>query len=388
MTCNCWQTADAQTRRTSVRQHSSTAQNRKALNRSQSQQNTANVSKKTALTAGYEIKALKRVCVSNKYIVYLENNKNNAIVGIERSTGNVKTIVPGIANIYEDARPYFYEVWVSGNRIFAEVSLSRYSHEAGKVEYWEYDLETGKLNTIHKDWYNFLEANKDYILVINQKTRLAELWDSNQMKCVGKYENDDFRFEGYGLKLFISSDGKIWRWHYGLAQLLPRGGEKTYGLDTEYMQRNNVDKIGKIRQRGDLLYVAAKRRIYVTNLLQPGEWKEFAKVPATEDNVFHTYIVDSKGNLWTQGDESKGDTERYIELYKAGDFDNPIPMGTSFKTGLSQYFWTDISLSGIEMDDDDNMIRIEDSRRLYIYNRNGVVGYTNGVGKITTINKY
>ena len=73
--------------------------------------------------ACYETKA-KSIAMGNKYIYYLEPGENNAVIGINRETGEKETIIPGIAGIYEGARPRIYKVFARGNRLFFYIYMT------------------------------------------------------------------------------------------------------------------------------------------------------------------------------------------------------------------------------------------------------------------------
>ena len=149
--------------------------------------------------------------------------------------------------------------------------------------------------------------------------------------------------------------------------------------------KNKVNEINHVAKKGDSLYVSAKRRIYLMNMLQPGKWVEYAKVPLTEDNYFKTFVPDSKGNLLTSGDSFYNKSNSCIEYYAVGAFDTPKPMGNYIKTGLTEWGYTEISVEGAMTDDSDNFLKLEDSCRLYIYNPNGVKGYAKARGKIVKL---
>ena len=90
---------------------------------------------------------VKSYAIGNKYIYYVENNNNNAIIGINRQTGERETIVPGIAGIYEGARMRIQEVHASGDKLFL-IAIDR------KKEYhvYLYDGKSFETSTYLKDW--------------------------------------------------------------------------------------------------------------------------------------------------------------------------------------------------------------------------------------------
>lgn len=117
-----------------------------------------------------------------------------------------------------------------------------------------------------------------------------------------------------------------------------------------------------------------------SKLISYEENKEYAKMPPTINNTFDWFCADANGNLLTRGDSNDNNNTLY---WKVGSFDSPQPIGRDIETGFTDWGYTKIweNLNNNFMDADGNFISHKGSN-IYIYNPNGVVGYTNVVGKI------
>lgn len=371
------QQAEAQTRK-----RTTTAKN--AVRRTQTAvtsrtNNTASTPKATINTiAAYYFKP-KKVYVGKDYIFYLEDGKNNAVMGIDQNTGETVTFVPGIANVYEEARPAYNDLQAGGNYLFCGLGYDNNS------EYHVYDVATKELKTVMKDWMNIDAINDRHALVWTKKGH-KELWDITQLKRITAFPRDVNWGSSFKQKFYIASDGAIWFQFQGINRIDKSGRATVYSLANEaYMVKNNVKEINHVAKHGDSLYVSAKRRIYLMNMLQPGKWEEYAKVPLTEDNFFNTFVPDSKGNLLTSGDSFHNRSNNCIEYYRVGAFDTPKPMGYYITTGLTEWGYKEIGIGGMLTDKNDNYIKLEDSCRLFIYNPNGVKGYAKAKGKVVKL---
>lgn len=372
------QPAEAQTRKRTTSTGKSTVRRTQNMATVRSG-STAAAQKATVNTiAAYYFKP-KKVYVASDYIFYLEDGKNNAVIGIDRNSGETVTFVPGIANVYEEARPAFNDLQAGGNYLFCGMGYDDQS------QYQVYDIATKQLKTTMKDWVQIEAANNRHLFVLTKKgTR--ELWDVSELKRICSYPRDFQWGSNYKQKYYIASDGAIWFQYQGINRIDKNGRRTVYDLSKEdYIVKNKVNEINHVAKKGDSLYVSAKRRIYLMNMLQPGKWVEYAKVPLTEDNYFKTFVPDSKGNLLTSGDSFYNKSNSCIEYYAVGAFDTPKPMGNYIKTGLTEWGYTEISVEGAMTDDSDNFLKLEDSCRLYIYNPNGVKGYAKARGKIVKL---
>lgn len=328
--------------------------------------------------AAYSFKP-KNVFVGKNYIFYIEDSRNNAVMGIDQATGEVVEFVQGIATVYEEVRPTYSYIQAGGNYLFCG-----YGTDSRSV-YHVYDITTKKLIKVIEDWLNIDAINDKYALIW-PKRGSKELWDMTELKRITTYSNDIKWGSDYKQKFFLASDGAVWfKWGevYRVAQ---NGKVSMYDLSKEeYVIKNNVKNIGYTTKKGDSLYVAAHRRIYRMNMLEPGRWTEYAKVPLSEDNTFNTFLPDSRGNLLTSGDTFYNKTDRCVERYVVGNFDNPVPMGHYIDTGLTDWGYKSIGIGGALTDNQDNVIVLIDSNKLFIYNPDGVVGYTKAIGKIVKL---
>lgn len=330
----------------------------------------------------------KAYSIGNKYIYYVEDNNNNAVIGINRITGERETIVPGIAGIYEGARMQIKEVHASGDQLFL-VAMDR------KKEYYVYlfDGKSFETSTYLKDWGYIIKCSNKAAFIINQK-ETYELWDTKTMEKVASYGLPKGLSDWYQHpKVYISSDNTIWftgsDWNHSYGASLKRidtkGSRTEYDLSKEpYSVKNDLNgSFGQIYLVGDSIYVPYARRVYRMNALHPGQWEEYAKVPVNENKKFELVWADSKGNFLTKGSAF---ADYNIEYYRAEALDSPKALGRdSFKSGLPEDFstWSYQSVypGNCLVDSSDNFIMRGDNT-IYIFNPNGIVGYSKAIGKI------
>ena len=112
----------------------------------------------------------------------------------------------------------------------------------------------------------------------------------------------------------------------------------------------------------------------------PTGWEEYAKIPPTENKNFSNFAVDNQGNIFTCGFMC---SEPYnYEYYAAGHFDSPVPLGRKLSTGISSWATADIETDNFGSDGD-NFIALDSyGPTLFIYNPNGLVGYTEAKDKV------
>lgn len=333
-------------------------------------------------------KDIRSVRVTNDFIYYVETNDNNAVMAIDRKTGDLKTIIPGIAGIYEGARPRIYSVIVCGERLFFQLlNTHGQSNECGGV--YVYDGKSVETSSYLKTG-TIIDGNDNYLLTIDcGDWWKVTIWDVKTLKVIKRIEYGEITIPNKQNQGFVALDGSIWCNSAGVSQHPLNGKEKSYSIEREpYVVQETkrgtyggeVLHIEKFVQAGDYVYGSCKRRIYRMNLLSPGNWEEYAKMPATIDNRFEWFCADANGNLLTRGVSSDNNNTLY---WKVGSFESPQPIGKDIETGFNDWGYTKIweNLCKNYMDADGNLISHNGSD-LYIYNPNGIVGYTNTVGKI------
>ncbi len=339
--------------------------------------------------ACYETKA-KSIAMGNKYIYYLEPGENNAVIGINRETGEKETIIPGIAGIYEGARPRIYKVFASGNRLFFYIYTK---DDFDKV--YLYDGKSVETSSRLDSWGKIVETTDKRAVIVSTEYQY-ELWDTENMRRIANYggkkwEKAKHMPEWYDNPYFIiAPDDAIWRdgsdmYGYGLFRFDKDGKYRAFGLSKEeYVVKNNLNSsLGHMKASGDFLYICKNRRVYRMNMVTQSPWEEYAKIPVNENKTFHRIYPDSKGNFMTRGESS---ASYNIEYYKANALDAPIALGESnFKSGLDVWDRTAIWWSlcpQIMVDSYDNFLFFNDEGVLYVYNPNGVVGYTKAIGQV------
>ncbi len=372
------QQADAQKRKTTTRRttttHKTTVRRTTTL-----QKPAAPVQKFIKEVAFYDVKAKSGcIAVDKDYLYYVENSNNNAVIGIDRKTGELKTIINGIANVYEGRRPYINGIAMAGGRMMLK-------YDQSNPYIWKITGDNNKWIT--KEWERVEATNEKYAVIVLQSED-KELWDMEAMKFIARPGLP----LGMETRYIIDSNGCVW-WKvsgsysardFGVNCFNPGTGKKVfYSLSKEsYVASEGIYSINWIRQSGDSLYVACKRRIYRMNMLQPGKWEEYAKVPPTVGNVFERFWVTSKGNLLTYSDTN---SQRNVEFYRVGSFDNPQVLGRkAIETGMNQFGYDEIwpSHNVVLVDADDNFIVLDSGGTINIYNPDGVVGYEKARGRI------
>ena len=343
----------------------------------------------------YEVRA-KSVFVGQDYIYYVEDNNNNAVMGIDRKTGDVKTIVPGIANVYEGARPTIRYCMEFGGKLILETQKNGKS--AGVYVYDGGSLQSSLL--IEKS-LEIIDCNKKYMLVKCEKGFDAEgvVMDIN-MQVKVRYNMNMHRGSYH-----VDDNGAVWCWNaYGLAisngrNLLQYVGRQSFDYDltripyvAQAYQDNEYDtNIECATLKDGYIYVAIARRLYRRDIKGEQAWEEVLKVPATENNKFRRFIIDPKGNILTQGDVS----ENYnTQLWMASDYSSPQNLGEYFtyKTskvmgGYDKIWWS--LLYGLS-DADGNFVFHDKGTyitSIFVYNPKGLVGYSNTKGKVIDLNK-
>lgn len=330
-------------------------------------------------TAKYELSA-KYVHVSDDVIYYVEKGDNNAVMAINRQSGEVTTVIPGIAGIYEGARQRIYSVGTcSGKLLFLNDKGGVYIYDGKSVETSKYLSHS----------YNFHMAGRHHALIETDKeTDQLWLWDIDNMKVIAKFPRlrpfDDYL--DY-TPVAIDDAGNIWvRRGFVFMRITPSGEKSYYDLSTENYVKNEReshtrfnDKV--VKKSGDYLYYAYGRRIYRINMSAPAGWEEYAKIPPTEDKMFDNYAVDRQGNILTCGN-GMGRQSYEIEYYAVGAFDSPKALGTQIPTGIGDgKIW--MTLCKVSADNDGNFVLMsEDGMAIYLYNPNGLVGYNKARGTI------
>lgn len=336
-------------------------------------------------------KDIRSVRVTKDYIYYVESNDNNAVMAIDRKTGDLKTIIPGIAGIYEGARPRIYSIFVCGGRLlFQLINPHGLSYECGGV--YVYDGKSVETSQYLKTG-TIIDGNDNYLLTIDCGDWTQDvLWETKSLKPIKRMDHNSILIPDKGNLGFIASNGSVWGKSGGVMCYALNGNRTNYTLDKEAyviqeMRRGTyggqVLDAERIQQAGDYIYASCKRRIYRMNLLSPGRWEEYIKMPSTINNTFDWFCADANGNILTRGDSHDNNNTLY---WKVGSFDSPQPIGRDIETGFTDWGYTKIweNLNMNFMDADGNFISHSGSS-IYIYNPNGVIGYTNVVGKIVKL---
>ena len=323
-------------------------------------------------------------CIDSKYIYFVEKKPNNAVMKIDRQTGEVSTLLPGIANVYEGRRDIINKISIAGGKFI--------------FKYGDYPYKVGILanNKYYGSdkWEEVYRTNGDFALIKTHSSSM-ELYDVKNMKSVLV----DITRNGIGME--IGSDGSVWypvrEWVNGKDLFgvirLDKAGKKTFFdltrqsyIVSEGTEDNGWHKvsINYFTSRGDYLYVSCKRRIYRMNMLQPSAWEEYTKIPPTIDSQFYEFWPNWKGDILNN---DNGFTRCYY-FYRVGAFNNPqcLSEGRYIKSGLSKFGWTEIwpSLYKVCVDVDNNYI-MSGGGSITIYNPDGVIGYSKARSKVIDV---
>ena len=339
---------------------------------------------KSAAYGSYNDSALKKraFTVGKEYIYFVEMNKNNALRSINRKTGEVGTVIPGIANVYEDARPRIDGVHECGGRLL-------FSLEKGGVCVW--DGKSVETSPVIKNSWDFKAVGEKHVLLETHSGNLTffALWDIEQLRLAGVYKLEVFHDHK---EVFIAADGTIWMYDrdvntfgdFGVTKVTTDGNSTFFDVSQdEYIVKNrkqpNFER-GRLSEYGGYLYFPCTRRVYRIKMEGTPEWEVFAKTPATQPRPFSSWIaVNSKGDMLT----FLRPFPYQAQSWKAGEFDFPKDVGQTIPTGLSQRYYEGIgNESFVFVDDSDNLIVVTDNSKIFIYNPSGVVGFEKARGTV------
>lgn len=342
---------------------------------------------KAAAYGGYNDNALKKraFAVGKEYIYFVEMNKNNALRSINRNTGEVGTVIPGIANVYEDARPRIDGVHECGGRLL-------FSLEKGGVCVW--DGKSVETSPVIKDSWDFKAVGDRYVLLETRSglKSFYALWDIEQLRPAGVFKQEVFHDRK---EVFIACDGTVWMYDcdvntfgdFGVTKVTPDGNSSFIDVSQdEYIVKNRTQpnfERGRLSEYGGYLYFPCTRRVYRIKMEGTPEWEVFAKTPATQPRPFSSWIaVNSNGDMFT----FLRPFPYLAQSWKSGEFDSPRDIGQTIPTGLSQRYYDGIgNESFVFVDDSDNLIVVTDNSKIFIYNPNGVVGFEKAKGTVVKL---
>ena len=328
--------------------------------------------------AVYEVRA-RKIFPFVDNILYVEDTNDNPLVLISGENGKAIDWIKGIAKVYENARPILTNVWAFNNWIVLQANQNWLL--------WDGKTPVEDCRAL-ESWDEIKGGNDRYVFVVNKEAGY-ELWDMDNLQCLYRWgRNGNMPDYVSSIPLTITSDLRVWYdkssdVNYGPVYLNPQEGRfYNYPLSNEdYIKKNDIKHINKIRFYGDYIYVACARRIYRMNMMSPGKWEEFLRIPIDVNNSVDDFCMTPNGNVLVIGPR--------VELYRSGAFDTPQVLGYNEKleTGLSDYshktIW--LNLSKIQSDSKGNFV-IKENNCIYIYNPDGIVGYTETYGKVTKFN--
>lgn len=336
----------------------------------------------------------RAIYVTGDTIFYVEKGDNNAVMAIDRQTGEKSVVFPGIAGIYEGARPRIKKFYkVADDKIFTrEGSLGVYLWDGKSVTTSpHFDKATDIIQTCGD--YALLETGDGYGY---------DLWNVRKREKVWHHSG-----EGVGGQLLLVQNGTCWYYafDYGDDPFHPvyKFGAVRIGLDGKktfycksmmsqpYVQENNIKGMtesasAQLTKSGDYIYLPVYRRVYrldTTN--EDALWEEFAKVPANQAGNFGKLCINSKGDMLARRPGTNNKQEE-TQLYRAGHFDQPVNLGDEITTGItSPYGYNRLYVASCAWltDAADNFIWLyRDGNEFYIYNPDGVKGYKKALGRV------
>ena len=337
----------------------------------------------------YEVNA-KSVFLGKDYIYYVEDNDNNAVMGINRKTGLTEVIIPGIGNVYEGRRATITYCMECDGRLVLE--MKRNFKADGVYVYDGNSLATSKKISESEQ---LVDCSGKYLLVrcSNGFDRYGLVTDVD-LNVKYKWDQNLERTSYH-----VADDGTIWNWNAnGLngRNLTQMAGKYLYNYDLmsvpyvaqAYAEDEYDTNIECVQLQGNYVYVAIGRRLlrrdFVSN---DSKWEEVLKVPVTENNKFRRFVIDSKGNILTQGKASEAYNTQY---WAAGAYDTPINLGEYFSCpntmgGEDKIWWSQLQAVP---DADGNVVLWDHGNRvssIYIYNPNNIVGFAETRGKIVKL---
>lgn len=340
-------------------------------------------------TAFYEVNA-QWITNSEDKLYYLQNSSNNAVMSIDRKTGEIATVVPGIDKVYEDVRPRL------GRIVYVSGFLFLITQDNGEIRLW--DGKSFETSRKVDGWNGIWGRSGKYLLVLNNNDDylLYKVNEKRELTFELNYHKFTEGSLGESEVFAIGPDGSIWLKHFPgnrlrLIRVNPEGNITYHDLTNQpYLQKNFFNEYHTgddviVKTCAGYAYVGCKRRVYRLNMLNPGEWEEYAKIPADQAHTFKWFLPDSKGNLLVQGDcffGNRDDTN--TEFFSVGSFDTPRPLGHRLKTGITSLYSEQticLTFSSGYADADGNFV-ILDNNNIIVYNPNNIVGYTSAVGKI------
>ena len=371
------QQVDAQKRRTTTRKTTT-------VRKTTTQKQTTSTERLIKEVAFYDVKA-KDFCVDANYIYYLEGMPNNAVMKIDRKTGEVSTVIPGIANVYEGRRAVINFIDVAGGKFIFQ--YGGYPGSVGIVVDGKYQGS--------KDWEKVVRTKGNYMLIMchNSGTELYNVKDMTSINVQGIPDSGGSDRLGE-IRLELDDNGCVWFPYesgekFGVVRLTPTGKTTFYDLSTQaYVVSEKITIYGPNKpinwftSAGAYLYASCKRRIYRLNMLNPTSWEEYAKIPPTLDSGFYQFWPDFNGNILNNDKSSR----KAYWFYRVGAFDIPWSLGDwgNIVSGMSKWGWEKIypSLGKVRVDQDNNYIISQSGESICILNPTGVVGYDKARGKV------
>ena len=331
--------------------------------------------------------------VDKDYIYYVEDKSNNAVKRIDRKTGNLTDFISGIDGIYEGARLPIADINICGGKVLLTLKKSGAMENNGVLIYNNSSVKTSpyinKVSSVLYSCDNYLVTKDKEDGYANYSISWRNPKNLQIISKINYYDEQGDMVLFYGNKTVWAPDGCAWYISGLHLYRLMVNGKKTYwdlskqSYVAEYLQNQSSLEIKDICTQGDYLYMACGRRIYRINMVNPNGISEYAKMPANIDNTFEWVRIAPNGDMLTQGNSLYGSRKSYnTQFWKSGDFDNPLPLGGLLRSGFDKYGFSEIWVSQNPncIDSDGNLVVFGTS--VYIYNPNGVVGYTNAVGKI------
>lgn len=339
---------------------------------------------------------------AHDYFLFVHSDAcGNSVIGIDKTTGAVKTLIPARQKLYEgEERPFVDYVCVTGDYMLIFVYHDKrsdtycgyftvYSAPLNNPVYANWN-KIGQLNAISRGYIKLSDNTKTITIFANNYYYYTGYYDSssNSIK-LKKLENQFLTGESF----CVSNGGVVYRG----GSFMKDNKEKRYHKYWEpiYKQMNpnaSPDIKGIFIHSDGYVYVTTPRRIYRTLADNPGTFEEFARIPPT----FKYSFMCSYYNSFLRGGvvlNSKGDVfDGYKILYK--DKTEPEIVVNEYgklKTdiirpglGFYSFGFSTLSDTPLLVDYHDNFAAIN-GHELLIYNPYGINGYAQAKGKYVEI---
>ena len=336
----------------------------------------------------------RAIHVTGDTIFYVEKGDNNAVMAIDRESGEKSVVIPGIAGVYEGARSRIKKFYEAADRKIFTCE--------GKLRVYLWDGKSVANSPYFEGATDIVQTCGDYALLETGDGSGYDLWNVRELKKLWHHSITDV-----GGNLVLVQNGTCWYYHfdYGNDPFNPvyKFGAMRIALDGKlvfycntmvtqpYVKENNIKgktdtESARLVKKGNYIYLPVYRRVYrLDTSNEDSQWEEFAKVPANQAGNFGKLCINNNGDMLVRRPGTNNRAEE-TQLYRAGHFDQPVNLGDQVTTGItSPYGYNSLYVGSCTWltDGADNFIWLyQDGNEFYVYNHDGVKGYKKALGRV------